>query len=49
MKTKYAGKLPKHAEPPEALKKALEKARDERSRKVARETTDALTALHKKQ
>ncbi len=40
METKYAGKLPNHAEPPEALKKALGKARDERARRVARETTD---------
>ncbi len=48
MKTKYVGKLAKHTEPPEALKKALEKARDERAREVAKETTDALTALQKK-
>ena len=48
MKTKYGGKLATQVEPPEALKKALEKARDERARKVAKETVDGLTALNKK-
>ncbi len=41
-------KLPPPVEQPEALKKALEKANDERGRKVAKQTVDSLTALNKK-
>jgi hypothetical protein len=44
----HAKKMTAHIEEPEALKKALEKARDERSRMVAKQTVDALTARIKK-
>ncbi len=43
-----ARKLQVHTEQPEALKKALESARHEKDRKVAKETVDALTAINKK-
>ncbi len=48
MKTPSARKLPLHAEQPEALRKALEKARDEKARMLAKETVDPLTAENKK-
>jgi hypothetical protein len=41
-------KLPAQAEPPEALKKALERARDEKARMLAKQTVDSLTAANKK-
>ena len=44
----YNRKMPAHTEQPEALKKALESARDEKARKVAKQTVDALTAVNKK-
>ncbi len=46
MKTPTARKLPAHAEQPEALKKALERARDEKARMLAKETVDSLTAAN---
>ncbi len=44
----HTRKMPAHTEQPEALKKALEKARDEKARMVAKQTVDALTARIKK-
>ncbi len=44
----YARKMPAHVEQPEALKKALEKARDEKARLSAHRTVEALTAINKK-
>ena len=44
----YARKMAAHVEEPEALKKALEKARDEKARISARRTVEALTAINKK-
>ena len=44
----YARKMPAHVEQPEALKKALEKARDEKARISAHRTVEALTAINKK-
>jgi hypothetical protein len=37
-----------HVEQPEALRKALESARHEKDRNVAKQTVDALTAINKK-
>ncbi len=48
MKIPYTRKMPAHTEQPEALKKALEKAWDEKARMVARQAVDALTAANKK-
>ena len=48
MKTPTARKLPAHAEQPEALKKALERARDEKARMLAKQTVVSLTAANKK-
>jgi hypothetical protein len=45
---KGRSKLPAQVAQPEALKKALEKARDERARIVAARTVDALIATNKK-
>ncbi len=44
----YKRKMQPHTEQPEALKKALESARDEKARNVAKQTVDALTAVNKK-
>ena len=44
----HAKKIAPQVEEPEALKKAMEKARSERARMVAKETVDALTARQKK-
>jgi hypothetical protein len=44
----HAKKIAAHVEEPEALKKALEKARSERARAMARQTVEALTARQKK-
>jgi hypothetical protein len=44
----HVRKLQAHTEQPEALKKALESARNEKARKVAHQTVDALTAVNKK-
>ena len=44
----HAKKMTAHVEDSEALKKALEKARDERARMVAKQTVEALTARIKK-
>ncbi len=44
----HAKKMAAHTEEPEAMKKALEKARDERARMVAKQTVEALTARVKK-
>jgi hypothetical protein len=41
-------KMQAHTEQPEALKKALESARHEKDRNVAKQTVDALTAINKK-
>ncbi len=47
---KYTKKkqMPPQVEQPEALKKALEKARSIREVNVAKQTVDALTAIKKK-
>jgi hypothetical protein len=41
-------KMQAQTEQPEALKKALESARHEKDRNVAKQTVDALTAINKK-
>ena len=46
--TKERTKLPVQVAQPEALKKALERARDERARVIAVKTVDALIATNKK-
>ncbi len=48
--TKYGKKkqMPPQTEQPEALKKALEKARTIREVNLAKQTVDALTAINKK-
>jgi hypothetical protein len=47
---KYGKKtqMPPRTEQPEALKKALEKARTIREVNIAKQTVDALTAINKK-
>ena len=44
----HAKKIAPQVEEPEALKKAMEKARSERARMVAKQTVEALTARVKK-
>ncbi len=46
--TAHTRKMQTHVEDPEALKKALERARNEKARLVAQRTIDALTAVNKK-
>ena len=48
MPCKGERKMQVHTEQPEALKKALESARHEKDRNVAKQTVDALTATNKK-
>ncbi len=46
--TAHTRKMQTHVEDPEALKKALERARNEKARIIAHRTIDALTAVNKK-
>ncbi len=48
MKAPYNRKMQAQVEQPEALKKALERARDEKARLFAHRTVEALTAGNKK-
>ena len=46
--TAHTRKMQTHVEDPEALKKALERARDEKARLFAHRPVEALTAVNKK-